>query len=90
MAAFTLALAAIPGAAVIGERLKERTEVAAAVPLASQPIDRIETGSGATADTIGAMIEKLDRKDPAQAHQEDLASTRLAVIPRRNNLSAIR
>jgi hypothetical protein len=61
LAAFILALAAIPGAALVGERLRESG--AAPVPPASQPIDRIETGSDVGADTIGAMIDKLDRKD---------------------------
>ena len=87
---FTLTLAAIPGAAVIGERLRENKQVATAVPPASQPVDYIETGSVVGTDTIGAMIEKLDRKDAAQAHQEDHSRTSLAVIQRKNSLSAIR
>jgi hypothetical protein len=49
--------------------LWEKKEVAAAVLPASQPVDHIETGSVVVADTIGAMIEKLDRKDAAPADQ---------------------
>jgi len=48
---------------VVGERLRERQEVAAAVPPTSQPVDLIETGSVVGTDTIGAIIEKLDRKE---------------------------
>ena len=62
-----MALAAIPAAAWVGERLRNGKEVAAAVPPASQPIDLTETGSVIKTDTIGAMIEKLDRKTAARA-----------------------
>ena len=84
-AGFSLTLAAIPAAVLLGQRLRESQEMAVVVqappPMASHSSDRI--------DALGKMIEKLDQEDAAAEHPGDANRARLAVYSR-GRPSAIR
>jgi hypothetical protein len=79
MALFALALAAIPAAAILGQRLRESQEVAVAVAPAPSAV---ETASDDRDAAIGLMIEKLDRENARQTHPADISPRKLAVNAR--------